>query len=86
MPAHMSFEEGSTLTIAAATAWSSLYGYHPKLQAGDTVLYLGTGGVSLFAAQVSVISLDTTCSAPNIFSAGRPQLLREGNHHVVLGR
>lgn len=52
MPAHMTYEEGSTLTIAAATAWSSLYGHHPKLKAGDTVLCLGSGGVSLFAAQV----------------------------------
>lgn len=52
MPAHMSYEEGSTLTIAAATAWSSLYGHHPTLKAGNTVLCLGTGGVSLFAAQV----------------------------------
>ena len=52
MPSHMTFEEGSTLTIAAATAWSSLYGHQPKLQPGNTVLCLGTGGVSLFAAQV----------------------------------
>lgn len=54
MPAHMSYEEGSTLTIAAATAWSSLYGHHPTLKAGNTVLCLGTGGVSLFAAQVNL--------------------------------
>jgi NADPH:quinone reductase-like Zn-dependent oxidoreductase len=55
MPSHMTYEEGSTLTIAAATAWSSLYGHQPKLQAGNTVLCLGTGGVSLFAAQVSIV-------------------------------
>ncbi|KAJ9121225.1 hypothetical protein QFC24_004900 [Naganishia onofrii] len=54
MPAHMTYEEGSTLTIAAATAWSSLYGHHPKLKAGDTVLCLGSGGVSLFAAQIAL--------------------------------
>lgn len=57
LPQHMSFEEGSTLPIAATTAWNSLYGHHPKLQAGQTVLCLGTGGVSLFAAQVRPVSL-----------------------------
>lgn len=57
MPTHMTFEEGSTLTIAAATAWSSLYGHQPKLEPGNTVLCLGTGGVSLFAAQVSFVTM-----------------------------
>ena len=55
MPSHMTYEQASTLTIAAATAQNSLYGHHPILQAGDTVLCMGTGGVSLFAAQVSSI-------------------------------
>ena len=49
----MTYEQASTLTIAAATAQNSLYGHHPIMKAGDTVLCLGTGGVSLFAAQVS---------------------------------
>jgi NADPH:quinone reductase-like Zn-dependent oxidoreductase len=53
MPSHMTFEQASTLPIAAATAQNSLYGHHPVLQAGDTVLCMGTGGVSLFAAQVN---------------------------------
>lgn len=53
MPSHMTFEQASTLPIAAATAQNSLYGHHPVLKAGDTVLCMGTGGVSIAAAQVS---------------------------------
>ena len=56
LPDGMSFEEGSTFPVAGTTAWSSLYSHHPKLQAGQTVLCLGTGGVSLSAAQVSPLS------------------------------
>jgi NADPH:quinone reductase-like Zn-dependent oxidoreductase len=53
LPSHFSFAEGSTLAVAYTTAWSSLFSHHPKLQPGQTVLCLGTGGVSLCAAQVS---------------------------------
>jgi len=53
LPDSLSFEEGATLPVAFATAWSSLYSHYPRLQAGQTVLCLGTGGVSLCAAQVS---------------------------------
>lgn len=48
----MTFAEGSTLIGAFTTGWSSLFSHHPKLQPGNTVLCLGTGGVSLCAAQV----------------------------------
>lgn len=54
LPSHFSFAEGSTLAVAYTTAWSSLFSHSPKLQPGQTVLCLGTGGVSLCAAQVSV--------------------------------
>ena len=50
MPAHMSFEEASTLPCSPVTAWHSLVevgGVKP----GDTVLLLGTGGVSIVALQ-----------------------------------
>jgi NADPH:quinone reductase-like Zn-dependent oxidoreductase len=50
IPDHLSFEEAATLPIAAVTAWNALTGSRP-LQAGDTVLTLGSGGVSLFALQ-----------------------------------
>jgi NADPH:quinone reductase-like Zn-dependent oxidoreductase len=50
IPDHLSFEEAATLPCAAVTAWNALTGTRP-LRAGDTVLTLGSGGVSLFALQ-----------------------------------
>lgn len=49
-PDHLSFEEAATLPCAAVTAWAALVSYG-RLRAGETVLTLGTGGVSVFALQ-----------------------------------
>jgi NADPH:quinone reductase-like Zn-dependent oxidoreductase len=51
IPGHLSFEEASTLPCAALTAWNALSSANTK--AGDTVLVLGTGGVSIFALQLA---------------------------------
>lgn len=50
LPGHLSFEEGATLPCAAVTAWHALVEIG-GLNAGDTVLVLGSGGVSIFALQ-----------------------------------
>ncbi len=50
VPEHLSFEEAATLPCAAVTAWHALV-TEGSVKAGDTVLTLGTGGVSLFAVQ-----------------------------------
>jgi len=50
IPEHLSFEEAATLPCAALTAWNALVEIG-GIKAGDTVLTLGTGGVSLFALQ-----------------------------------
>lgn len=50
IPEGLSFEEAATLPCAALTAWHALIG-HGHLKSGDTVLTLGTGGVSIFALQ-----------------------------------
>lgn len=50
VPRHLSFEEAATLPCAAVTAWNALV-VSGKLKAGDMVLTLGTGGVSIFALQ-----------------------------------
>jgi NADPH:quinone reductase-like Zn-dependent oxidoreductase len=50
VPAHLSDEEAATLPCAAVTAWNALV-TSGHLAAGETVLVLGTGGVSLFALQ-----------------------------------
>ncbi|WWD03159.1 hypothetical protein V865_001206 [Kwoniella europaea PYCC6329] len=54
IPSNFDCLQGSTLPVGFTTAWSSLYSHHPALQAGQTVLCLGTGGVSLCAAQIAL--------------------------------
>lgn len=50
IPGHLGFEEAATLPCAALTAWRALVDT-ARVKAGDTVLLLGTGGVSVFALQ-----------------------------------
>lgn len=50
IPEHLSYEEAATLPCAALTAWNTLV-RSGNLKAGESVLTLGTGGVSLFAVQ-----------------------------------
>jgi NADPH:quinone reductase-like Zn-dependent oxidoreductase len=50
IPDHLSFEEAACLPCAAVTAWNALTGGR-GLRSGETVLTLGSGGVSLFALQ-----------------------------------
>lgn len=52
IPEHMSFEEAATLPCAALTAWQALV-THGQVSADQTVLILGTGGVSLFGLQIA---------------------------------
>src|SRR6202050_3634262 len=51
IPPALSFEEAATLPCAGVTAWSALMVLGKPIQAGDTVLCLGTGGVSTHAMQ-----------------------------------
>ncbi len=48
VPAHLSDEEAACLPCAGVTAWHALVSVG-RIKAGDTVLCLGTGGVSLIA-------------------------------------
>lgn len=50
IPDYLSFVEAATLPCAAVTAWDALR-VRGEVQAGETVLILGTGGVSIFALQ-----------------------------------
>jgi len=49
-PDHLSYNEASTLPCAALTAWHALVEF-ADIQPGESVLLLGTGGVSIFALQ-----------------------------------
>ena len=69
IPAHLSFEEAATLPCAAVTAWNAAL-VRGRLQPGQTLVTLGTGGVSLFAAQFGLMTgarvIATTGSAEKL--------------------
>jgi NADPH:quinone reductase-like Zn-dependent oxidoreductase len=52
VPDYLSYEEISCFPIAAVTAWNSLYGNNPLIP-GQTALFQGTGGVSVFGLQIA---------------------------------
>jgi NADPH:quinone reductase-like Zn-dependent oxidoreductase len=51
LPPSLGWREAATLPCAGVTAWNALVGADPA-RPGDTVLTLGTGGVSLWALQL----------------------------------
>ncbi|UPM42382.1 zinc-dependent alcohol dehydrogenase family protein [Halocatena salina] len=54
LPDHLSYEQGATLSCAGLTAWRALV-EDGDLSAGESVLALGTGGVSTFALQFATM-------------------------------
>ena len=52
IPDYLTYEEAATLPCAAVTAWRALF-TDGGLEAGDTVLLEGTGGVSIFGLQLA---------------------------------
>jgi NADPH:quinone reductase-like Zn-dependent oxidoreductase len=56
LPAGYSFEEGACLPCAGVTAWNCLFGVGRPVRPGDSVLVLGTGGVSIWALQLAKAS------------------------------
>jgi NADPH:quinone reductase and related Zn-dependent oxidoreductases len=52
IPVGLTFQEAATLPIAAVTAWNALCEGR-GIRSGETVLTLGTGGVSMFALQLA---------------------------------
>jgi NADPH:quinone reductase-like Zn-dependent oxidoreductase len=77
----MSFAAGSTLPCAATTAWTALSGT-PPIRAGQTVLTLGTGGVSIFAVQLAKLLGATVIATTS--SARKSEILKSlGADHVV---
>ncbi len=51
LPDGYSYEEGACLPCAGVTAWNCLFGVGKPVRPGDTVLVLGTGGVSIWGLQ-----------------------------------
>ena len=69
LPEHLSYEEGATLTCAGLTAWRALV-EDGGLRAGESVLALGTGGVSTFAVQFA-----EACGARSIVTSSSDEKL-----------
>jgi NADPH:quinone reductase-like Zn-dependent oxidoreductase len=55
IPEFLSYEEAASLPCAAVTAWNALL-ETGNVKPNDTVLALGTGGVSIFAVQFAVLA------------------------------
>lgn len=53
IPRFLSFNEAATLPCAGVTAWNALMVAGRPVRPGDNVVCLGTGGVSMMAAQFS---------------------------------
>jgi NADPH:quinone reductase-like Zn-dependent oxidoreductase len=51
-PAHLDYAQAASLTCAGVTAWNALF-ETGGLKPGQTVLLLGTGGVSIWALQLA---------------------------------
>lgn len=52
VPEHLSHIEAATIPCAGVTAWNALF-VEGRLKPGDSVLLLGTGGVSIWALQLA---------------------------------
>ena len=81
VPGYLSNEAAAALPIAALTAWTALT-KHGELQAGETVLIQGSGGVSLFALQFARV-MGARIIASTSDDAKRQRLLQLGADDTV---
>jgi len=81
IPRHLSFEEAATLPCAAVTAWNALK-VSGDLKKGETVLLLGTGGVSVFALQFAKhLGAETIITSSSDEKLGQADIL--GANHLI---
>lgn len=81
IPEYLSFTEAATLPCAALTAWNALF-EHGDVIPGQTVLVLGTGGVSTFALQFA-ISAGARVIATTSHEEKSDHLKKLGASHVI---
>ena len=75
IPSHLGFEEAATLPCAAVTAWNAVF-VRGALRAGQTLVTLGTGGVSLFAKRASMCGIQV----------GSRDMFEDMNRAIEVGR
>lgn len=81
IPNSLNWQEASTLSCAALTAWNGLYGLK-QVVPGDVVLTQGTGGVSIFALQFAKAAGATVIATTS--SASKAEILKKlGADHVL---
>ncbi|KAF7291759.1 Alcohol dehydrogenase superfamily protein [Mycena chlorophos] len=56
IPDHLSYEEAATLPCAGLTAYAPLLDGPYRIQAGETILIQGTGGIATFALQFASVA------------------------------
>lgn len=81
MPKGLTYAEAATLPCAGLTAWQALM-VRGQMQAGDSLLVQGTGGVSIFALQIAKaagVSVVATTSS----NAKGERLRAIGADHII---
>lgn len=90
LPAHgvvriadsLTYEEAACLPCAGVTAWNALMAGPRPVKAGDSVLVLGTGGVSLLALQIAKAA-GATVVATSSSDAKLDRVRALGADHVI---
>ena len=82
LPAGMSFVDAATMPCAGVTAWNAIFESSNNIRPGDTVLLLGTGGVSILGLQLArAAGLQVIITSS---SDAKLQRARElGAHHTI---
>jgi len=82
VPPGLSFIEAATMPCAAVTAWNAIFVSSNHVKPGDTVLLLGTGGVSILGLQLArAAGLRTIVTSSSDDKLARARAL--GAHHTI---
>lgn len=82
IPDGLSFVEAATMPCAAVTAWNAIFVSSNGVKPGDTVLLLGTGGVSILGLQLArAAGLRTIVTSSSDDKLARAREL--GAHHTI---
>jgi NADPH:quinone reductase-like Zn-dependent oxidoreductase len=82
IPPGMSFVDASTMPCAGVTAWNAIFESSNGIRPGDTVLLLGTGGVSVLGLQLAAAAgLQTIITSSSDEKLQRAREL--GAHHTI---
>jgi NADPH:quinone reductase-like Zn-dependent oxidoreductase len=82
IPDKLSYVDACTLPCAGVTAWNAMFVSSNQVKPGDTVLLLGTGGVSVLGLQIArAAGLNTIITSSSDDKLARAREL--GAHHTI---